>query len=55
MFKCGKYGAKTREKITVTLLNYFLIVQFTVDSLKKTQSIHYNKQIVKLLTRKAIV
>lgn len=54
MVKCGKYGAKTRKK-TVDLLKYFSHVQFTADSFKKTQLIHYNEQGVKLLTRKVIV
>lgn len=55
MVKCDKYGAKTRETITFTLLNYFSHVQFTADGFKKTQSIQYNKQRVNLLARKAIL
>lgn len=44
-----------QEKKTVDLLNYFSHVQFTADSFKKTQLIHYNKQRVKLLTGKVVV
>lgn len=46
---------KQEKKITFTLLNYFSHVQFTADSFKKTQLIHYNNQRVMLLTQKAIV